>query len=155
MPIGRFILWVGTSLLALFFVADWCLPKSLPEPARDAIYKPVIRIASIQQPPERIVIDTSQPTIVPPPTLVGDAVPGAPSRLQSYASATPPPTVVDVDQRKRKVIKRQGPKVTAYQPPLVNAPVAASGGSATIVPPTKLSLMDIISGVGRNLFNLR
>ncbi len=64
MPIGRFIIWVGTSLLALLFVADWCLPKSLPEPARDAIDKPVIRIASIQQPPERIVIDTSQPTIV-------------------------------------------------------------------------------------------
>jgi hypothetical protein len=155
MPIGRYIAWVGTSLLALLFVADWCLPKFLPEPARDAIDKPVIRIASIQQPPERIVIDTSQPTIVPPPTLVRDAVPGAPSRLQSYASAAPPPTVVDVDQKKRKVIKRQGPKVAAYQPPLVSAPVAASGGSATTVPLTKLSLTDIISGVGRNLFNLR
>ena len=33
--------------------------------------RPVIRIASIQQPPERIVIDTSQPTIVPPPTWSG------------------------------------------------------------------------------------
>src|SRR3979411_2177160 len=58
MPIGRFIIWGGTSLLAFLFVADWCFPKSLPEPARDAIEKPIIRIASIQQPTERIVIDT-------------------------------------------------------------------------------------------------
>ncbi len=94
-------------------------------------------------------------TIVPPPTLVRDAIPGAPSRLQSYASAAPSPTVADVDQKKQKVIKRRRPTVAAYQPPLVSAPVAASGGSATIVPLTKLSLMDIISGVGRNLFNLR
>jgi hypothetical protein len=154
MPIGRFIAWVGASLVALLFVADWCLPKSLPEPARDAINRPVIRIASIRQPPERIVIDTSQPTIVPSPTLVGDAVPGEPSPLQSYASTAPPPTVIDVDKKRRKGIKRQGPKVAAYQPPLASTPVAASGGSATTVPLIKLSFMDIISGVRRNLFNL-
>ena len=153
MPIGRFIIWVGTSLLALLFVADWCLPNSLSEPAHDASNKPIIRIASIQQPPERVVIDTSQPTIVPPPTLVGDAVPGELSPLQSYGSAAPPPTVIDVDQKKRRVIKRQGPKVAAYRPPLASTPVAASVGSATTAPLTKLYLMDIISGVGRNLFN--
>ena len=154
MPIVRFITWVGTSLLALVFVADWYLPKPLPEPAGDAINRPVIRIASIRQPPERIVIDTSQPTIVPSLTLVGDAVPGEPSPLQSDASTTPPPTAIDVDQKKRKVINRQGRKVAAYRPPLESTPVAASGGSATTVPLTKLSFMDIISGVRRNLFNL-
>ncbi len=102
MPIGRYIAWVGASLLALLFLADWCLPQSLPEPARDAIDKPVIRIATIQQAPERVFIDTSQPTIVPPPTLVGEAVPGEPSQRQSHASAAPPPAVVDVDQKKAK-----------------------------------------------------
>ena len=154
MPIGRFIIWVGTSLLALLFVADWCLPKSLPEPAHDASNKPIIRIASIQQPPERVFIDTSQPTIVPPPTLVGDAVPGEPLPLQSYASTAPPPTVIDVDKKRRKGIKRQGPKFAAYQPPLASTPVAASGGSATTIPPTKLSFIDIISGMRRSLFKL-
>jgi hypothetical protein len=153
MPIGRFIIWVGTSLLALMFVADWCLPKSLPEPAHDASNKPIIRIASIQQPPERVFIDASQPTIVPPPTLVGDAVPGEPSPLQSYASTTPPPTVIDVGEKK-KVIKWLGRKVAAYRPPLESTPVAASRGSATTVPLTKLSFMDIISEMRRNLFNL-
>jgi hypothetical protein len=155
MPIGRYIAWVGTSLLALLFVADWYLPKSLPEPAGDVINRPVIRIASVQQPPERVVIDTSQPTIVPPPTLVGNAAPNEPSPLQSYASAAPPTTVVDVDHKKRKVTKRQGPKVAANEPPLVITPTAASGNSATTVPPTKLSFTAIISGqLVRNLFNL-
>src|SRR5258708_37389366 len=119
MPIGRYIAWVGTSLVALLFMADWCLPKSLPEPSRDATNRPVIRIASIQQPPERIVIDTSQPTIVPPPTLVENAVPGEPSHpLQSYASATPAPTVVNVDRKRRKVINQQGPNLPPHQHPL-------------------------------------
>jgi hypothetical protein len=155
MPIGRYIAWVGASLLAFLFVADWYLPKSLPEQARDAINRPVIRIASVQHPPERIVIDTSQPTIVPPLTLVGDAIPDEPPPLQSYATVAPPPPLVDVDKTKRKVIKRQGPRVAAYHPPLVSTPVAASGGSATTVPLTKLSFLDIISEVGRNLLNLR
>jgi hypothetical protein len=59
MPIGRY----GTSLLA-FFVANWFFPQSLAEPTAAETNRPVIRIASIQQPPERIVIDTSLPTIV-------------------------------------------------------------------------------------------
>jgi hypothetical protein len=154
MPIGRYIAWVGASLLALLFVVDWYLPKSSPEPARDAINRPVIRIASIQHPPERIVIDTSQPTIVPPPTLVAEADPYEPSPIRSYASAAPPPAAVNVDQKKRKVTKRQEPKI-AHKPPLTITPTVASGSPATTAPLTKLSLMDFISRqLGRNLFNL-
>ena len=157
MPIGRYIAWVGTSILALLFMADWCLPKSLPELSGEAIDRPVIRIASIQQPPERIVIDTSQPTVVPPPTLVEEAVPAEPSQpLQSYASAPPPPTIVNGDQKRQKDIKRQAPKVATTQKPLASTPVAAaSRSSATTVPLTRLSFTDIISGqLVRNLFNL-
>ena len=154
MPIVRFITWVGTSLLALVFVADWYLPKPLPESAGNAINRPLIRIASVQQPPERIIIDTSQPTIVPPPTLFTEGAPSEPSRPQSYASAAPPSMVANVDQKKRKVTKRQGPKLAPNQPPFASTPAAANGGSATTVPQTKLSFMDVISGVRRSLFNL-
>jgi len=155
MPIGRYIAWVGASLFALLLVVDWCLPKSLPKLAGDPINRPVIRIASIQQPPERIVIDTSQPTIVPPPTLVAEAGPDEPSPMRSYASAASPPAVVNVVQKKRKVSKRQGPKVVANQPQLASTPVVATGSSATAVPLTKLSFTNIISGqLVRNLFNL-
>jgi hypothetical protein len=154
MPIGRYIAWVGASLLALLFVADWCLPKSLSEPAPEASNRPVIRIASIQQPPERIVIDTSQPTIVPPPPFA-DAVPDEPSpSMQSYASAASPASVVNVDQKKRKVAKRQGPKVAPYQPPLASNPALSSGSSGTTATLTRLSFADIISGrLVKNLFN--
>src|SRR5216683_914477 len=157
MPIGRYIAWVGASLLVLLFVADWYLPKPLPETVDSGINRPVIRIASVQQPPERIIIDTSQPTIVPPPTLVGDAAQSEPSPpLQSYASAVSPATVAHVDQKKRKITKRQEPKVAAYQPPLASTPAVASGSSATTVPLTRLSFTDIISGqLVRNLFNLK
>ena len=148
MPIVRFMTWVGASLLALLFVADWCLPKPLQEPAGDAINKPVIRIASVQQPPESIIIDTSQPTIVLPPTLFTDAAPSEPSPVQSYASAGPRSTVINVDEKRRKVTKRQGPKLASNQPPFANIPAAENP-----VPLTKLSFMDIISGVKRSLFN--
>src|SRR5438552_702001 len=114
MPIGRYIAWIGASLLALLFVADWYFPKSLPAAAGDSISGPVIRIASIQQPPERVVIDTSLPKIVPPPTLVAAAIPDQPAPpLQSYASAAPHATVTDVDQKKGKITKRQGSRITA------------------------------------------
>ena len=74
MPIGRYIAWVGTSLLVLLFVVNWFLPQSLAEPTAAETNRPAIRIASMQQPQERIVIDTSLPTIVPPPTLAVDAI---------------------------------------------------------------------------------
>ena len=156
MPIVRYITWVGTSLLALLFVANWFLPEPSPEPSHEGIERPVIRIASVQQPPERIVIDTSQPTIVPPPTLFGDAEPDQPSpHLESYASATSPATVVNLEQKKRKVVKRQAPKIARYQPASANTPAVASGNSGTTVQPTRLSFADIISGrLVRNLFHL-
>ena len=154
MPIGRYIAWVGATLLALLFAADRYLPKSLPEPTVNAIDRPVIRIASVQKPPERVVIDTNQPTIVPPPTLVGPTIASEPSPLlQSYAAPAPPPPVVVADKKRRTVVKRQAPKVAANQPP--STPAVASAAPATIAPPTKLSLADIISGqLVRNLFNL-
>jgi hypothetical protein len=154
MPIARYIAWVGTSLLALLFVANWFLPEYSAAPAPEATNRPIIRIASVQQPPERMVAD--QPTIVPPPTLFGDAVPEQPSPLlESYASATSPATVVNLDQKKRKVVKRQPSKVAPDQPALASTPAVASGNSGTTVQLTRLSFADIISGrLARNLFNL-
>jgi hypothetical protein len=155
MPILRYIVWVGTSLLALLLVANWFLPGPPQEAAHEAIEKPVIRIASAQHSPEPVFIDTHQPTIVPPPMPSESAIPDVPSPLQSYASVDPPPATAGVEQRKRKNLKGQKTKVANYQSPLVNTHVAASGGSATSIPPTKLSLLDIVSGVEKRLFNLR
>jgi hypothetical protein len=155
MPIGRYVAWVGTSLLTLLFMADWYFPKSLAEGTGDEINRPVIRIASMQQPPERIVIDTSQPTIVPPPTLFADATPDEPPPpVQSYASIIPRTTITGGEKKRSKAIKRQMNEV-AKQAPSSRTTAVASGPSATTIPPTRLSFANIISGqIVRDLFNL-
>lgn len=156
MPIGRYIAWVGASLLVLLFVANWFVPQSLVEPTGDEINRPVIRITSMQQPPERIIIDTNLPTIVLPSTLTADAVPDEPPPpVQSYASIIAHTEAIGVEKKKSKANKRQVREVAAKQPPLARPTVVASGGSATIAPPTRLSFANIISGqLVRELFNL-
>jgi hypothetical protein len=155
LPILRYIVWVGTSLLALLFVANWFLPEPAREVAHEAIEKPVIRIASTQHSPGPVVIDTSQPTIVPPPMPLDNLIPEAPSPMQSYASSEPAPVAISVGQKKRMDFRRPKAKVAAYQSPSVRTHGVATNGSAPTVRPTKLSLLEIVSGVGKRLFNLR
>jgi hypothetical protein len=66
MPLARYFSFVGGVLLALLFVLDACFPKR-PVAARTKVYPPVIRIYSDRKWPERIVYDTSLPTIGPSP----------------------------------------------------------------------------------------
>lgn len=164
MPIARYLVWTGALLLALLFVANWFLPEPLPEPVHEAIEKPVIRrITSAQPSPERVVIDTNQPTIVPPPAPVESPSSVKPSPLQSYASADPSPMrsvdpaplVVDSAKKRPKTIKRREARVPAHEPAPPNPPAVARGGPVTTAPSTRLSFADIISGqLVRNLFNL-
>ena len=156
MPIGRYIAWVGSSLVALLFLVNWLVPQSEPEPVARTIDKPVIRITSMQQPPERVVIDTSQPTIIPPPMLVGDVVKAQSAPMESYASAAQPPLFVEVEKKRRKAARRQGSKVAVKQLSLPSTPSVTSGGLARPGPLTKLSFADIISGrLVKSLLNLR
>ena len=64
MPLARYFLWVGGSLLAVLLAANWYLPE-LPGADRASVDPPLIRIQSDQRWPERIVYDTSHETIVP------------------------------------------------------------------------------------------
>ncbi|MDP1881715.1 MAG: hypothetical protein Q8K88_02420, partial [Bradyrhizobium sp.] len=70
MPIARYFFYVGGVLLALLFAVDAYVPK---EPvvgstaaAAAAAENPTLRIRSDRKWPERVVYDTSLPTIVPP-----------------------------------------------------------------------------------------
>ena len=140
---------------AVLLVANWFLPDPPREVTHEAVDAPVIRLASVQQPPESLFIDTNQPAIVPPPIPSQSAVPDAPSPLQSYASVEPSSATVDVGQKKRREVKRQKAKVAAYQSALVRTHAVTAIGSPPTVPPTKLSLLEIVSGMGKRLFNLR
>ncbi|MBR1215988.1 hypothetical protein [Bradyrhizobium sp. JYMT SZCCT0180] len=165
MPLGRYIAWVGASLLVLLFVANWFFPQPLAEPAGDEVNRPVIRIASLQQPPERIVIDTNLPTIVPPPAPAAEAIPDEPPpQAQSYAPITSHASVTGAEKSKPKATKRLVKEAAAKHPssphaqistPVTNTPVVASSNPAPVAPPTRLSFANIISGqLVRELFNL-
>ena len=79
MPIFRYFIFVGGALLALLFLVNQTF---VPEPVKQAAQtsvaaaseQPVVRIRSDRKLPERVVLDTSQPTIAAP------AVPSSPCR---------------------------------------------------------------------------
>jgi len=68
MPVARYFLFVGGMLLALLFALDAFAPQQMVVAgnAAPSIDKTVVRIRSDQKWPERVVYDTSLPTIVPP-----------------------------------------------------------------------------------------
>ena len=140
MPVARYFLFVGGVLLALLLAIDALFPAQAVMASRGAssIDKTVVRIRSDQKPPERVVYDTSLPTIVPPPAVTAQVTapivaPSAPAVAVTSADATaqarvretyaqyvpaeakkPEPPV----QRKRKVAKsRQGPPMQIAQQP--------------------------------------
>jgi hypothetical protein len=88
MPIFRYFLFVGGALLALLLAVNFALPAS---PVTQAVAtagndQPLIRIRSDRHVPERVVLDTSQPTIAPPATKTAAVVAPQPP-VQDAASA--------------------------------------------------------------------
>ena len=63
MPLLAYFWKVGAALLALLFVADFCLPKAAVT-EKTAVDQPAIRIHSDRKWPERVVLDTTLPAIV-------------------------------------------------------------------------------------------
>jgi hypothetical protein len=90
MPLMRYFAFVGGALLALLFIANACLPALPATEARStaATDLSVIRIHSNAKWPERVVFDTSRPTIAPVPAPV--LAEAAPAPQPAKAAATPP-----------------------------------------------------------------
>src|SRR5690242_1900938 len=83
MPLAKYFLVVGAILFALLFVSNAMFPD-VPAAEKPDGDKPVIRIHSDRKWPERVVFDTSLPTIVPP----------ANTQAQ-LAAPLPPPVAAD------------------------------------------------------------
>jgi hypothetical protein len=138
MPVARYFLFVGGVLLALLLAIDALVPQQavVASQAAPTVNKTVVRIRSDQKLPERVVYDTSLPTIVPPAAVTAQlaapvAKPSVPAAAPALANAEarvretfaqvvpaeakkPEPQV----QRKRKVAKtRQAPPMQFGQPP--------------------------------------
>jgi hypothetical protein len=81
MPVARYFLFIGGLLFALLFALDAFAPQQVAVVgnAAPSIDKTVVRIRSDQKLPERVIFDTSLPTIVPPAATTQIAVaPAAP-----------------------------------------------------------------------------
>jgi hypothetical protein len=139
MPVARYFFFVGGVLLALLFISDAYLPK-IPVAKRASTDLRVIRIHSDRKWPERVVFDTSHPTIVPVQTAKTEAGVTAPAKVaddvsakarvrDAYAELQPsdqrqallsePKKPEPKPQRKRKIAKRRAPTTTvlvAQQP---------------------------------------
>jgi len=106
MPLGRYFVFVGSLLLALLILAERYMPKPINEPARADVDRSIIRLHSSHKWPERIVIDTSLPTIVPPPTTNTAEISLARARppKDAFALATPEaaPIVQKAVRQKRR-----------------------------------------------------
>jgi pyruvate/2-oxoglutarate dehydrogenase complex dihydrolipoamide acyltransferase (E2) component len=129
MPVARYFLFVGGVLLALLFAVDALVPQQavVASQAAPSVDKTVVRIRSDQKPPERVVYDTSLPTIVPPRAATAQAVaPSVPAAASADASAqarvretfaqfVPAEAKKPEPQRKRKVARSRPPMQIAQQ----------------------------------------
>jgi hypothetical protein len=116
MPLARYFFVVGGTLLAVLFAVNAYAPSPVVASAEVAnAFKPVVRIHSSQKLPERIVMDTSIPTIVPPsaPAVVAEAATKIPA-LDALAQISPseskqfePKKPEPKGPPKRRVAKRQ------------------------------------------------
>jgi hypothetical protein len=117
---------VGSVLLALMVAADWYLAQPAAPTAREAQVTG-IRIASTAKLPDRIVFDTTQPTIVPPPAAVVATIAPIPAEVkiqslprEAFALATPVSKASTIPVRKKiRVAKRRNlNRLAAYQQPV-------------------------------------
>ena len=126
MPVARYFLFVGGMLLALLFAVDALLPQEVAVASNGApsIDKTTVRIRSAQKLPERVVYDTSLPTIVPPTSnVVAAAATPAPdssaqARVRDTFAQFVPADARKIEQpqtpRKRRVAKTH----PSQQPPV-------------------------------------
>ena len=133
MPLMRYFAFVGGALLALLWIVDACLPAApVVQASRSGATTDlsVIRIHSDRKWPERVVLDTTQPTTVARVPAAAPVVAAAepPAKAvtpplkaevrEAFAQATP---VHSDPKRKRKAVARNssGPQRirVAQQPP--------------------------------------
>ena len=97
MPLGRYFLFIGGSLLALFLAIDWLTPQPTAEAQRTDVDRSTIRIHSAHKWPSAVVFDTTQPTIIPPQQpVLAEAAAETPAPKKSPRDALALVQVADV-----------------------------------------------------------
>ena len=96
MPIARYFVVVGSALVVLLLIAGWSLPGPPPgfSERPEIIDRATIRIRSERKWPEKVVLDTNQPTIAVPYIEVApteQSVARLPDEMTDQTSADPLP----------------------------------------------------------------
>ena len=159
MPLLRYFGFAGSALVLMLFGLNWYFPQPVSEPIRSGIDRPVIRISSVEQLPERVDIDTSLPTIVPPPSVLDFAERWPVANIVETMLTSRPttPTAGDGIPMKPSLVKREPvKKVAAHRAaPPVNDASTSNYREQAAASITRLSLLDILKErFGQNLFKL-
>jgi hypothetical protein len=112
MPIGRYLIFTSSFLLALLFMLDWYVPQPAADPAASGVDRSIIRIHSDHKWPAAVPIDTSVRTIIPPAVaeipssaVSNDQLAATPVR-EAYAYVPPSPrSARTTPKRKTRRIK--------------------------------------------------
>jgi hypothetical protein len=153
MPLTKYFGFVGSALVLLLIGLGWCLPQQVAQPTGGSTDRPAIRIASAERLPERVIIDTSLPTIVSPPSVeFAERWPQA-----AVAAVVPPPRtatpapVGDVPIRPN-LANRERSKKVAVQHAASKTNIEPSRNDKATTPPAvaELSLLDSLKeGLGQ------
>ncbi len=124
MPLFRYFIFVGGSLLALILVANAALPSApMPEGLTSGTDLPPIRIHSERKLPERVVIDTSvpMPAGAVAPVAVAQAKlqvqPQVQAQLQPAAAA---PAEMSAKARVREAFAQLPQEQDAFEPKMTD-----------------------------------
>ena len=154
MPLIKYFGFVGSALVLMLIGLGWCLPQQAAEPVGDTAERPAIRIASAERLPERVIIDTSLPTIVPPPSALEFAERWPQSTV---AAVVPPPrtatpALIDDTPIKPKLANRERSKKVAVHHAASKTNIEPPRNDKVTTPPavTRLSLLDSLKeGLGQ------
>lgn len=155
MPLIKYFSFVGSALVLLLVGLGWCFPQPATEPLVSATDRPTIRIASADKLPERVVIDTSLPTIVPPPSVLSFAERWPQATVAVDVApvprpATPPPSS-DLSKIQDPAKREPSKKVAVHRAaPRVNIEAARNDTVPASPAVTRLSLLDVLKeGLGQ------
>jgi hypothetical protein len=135
-PLGRYFAVVGPALLALLILAPWYFPNGTTsrENGAPSVHGSAIRINSDQKWPERVVMDTTLPTIVPAqPNVVAASTPIAPaSKVRDFAEMKPLPA----SPTRQHAATRPKHRIVRQSPPAFGYPTHMAANPSTIWPPS-------------------
>ena len=146
MPLMKYFGYVGSALLLLLFGLNWFLPQPVLEPIHPGANRPVILISSAKKLPERVVFDTSLPTIIPAPPMAEFAERWPEVEAADAKPTSASPIINDGPSKPKKLAKsRPLKKLAARRPPPSTPPqLSSSYAKQAAAPVTRMSLLDII-----------